>query len=204
MSELVKRVTRPFRWFHRCTCSPVHGCYPTRYRTSQRTVMPTAMVSTALCLHQATPPATSAAITLALPGSMRSIPGAMNTTAGTTIAVSIATGTCLSAWARSGGMSRFAKSAMNDSRAVYVIAPTAKISNQIVSSLSTLAHHLVTEHAGRNTQQPGADHRQSQRHRVERDDRDRRDRKDQNRNVIPKERHQHREKTQRHDELELP
>src|SRR2546430_15643295 len=137
--------------------------------------MPTAIVSTALCRHHAPAPATSAAMSLALPGSTRSTPGVMNTTAGTTIAVSIATGTCLSASASSGGMSRRANNAMKDSRAVYVIAPTAKISSQIVSSLLMRAYRLVGEHARGDAEQPAAEQRQSQRHRVESDDGDRRD-----------------------------
>ena len=44
------------------------------------------------------------------------MPGAENTTAGTTIAISIAAGTKRSARATSGGISTFANSAMNESR----------------------------------------------------------------------------------------
>ena len=58
------------------------------YRNDQSTAMPAAMVSIALRLHHATAPATSAAISLAFPGSMRSTPSGMKTTAGTTMAVS--------------------------------------------------------------------------------------------------------------------
>src|SRR2546428_6752576 len=162
------------------------------------------MVGTALWRHHATAPATSAAISFALAGSMRSSPGAMNTTAGTTIAVSIATGTCLSASASSGGISRRAKNAMNDRRAAYVIAPTAKISNQIVSCLLTRVQHLVADDSGHDPEQAAADHRQPQRHRVEDDDRDGRHREDEQRNTVAQQRRQHRQETKRHDEFELP
>src|SRR5881296_1212827 len=154
-----------------------------------------AMVSTALCRHHATAPATSAAISFALPGSRRSSPGVMKTTAGTTIAVTIATGTCLSARASSGGISRRANKAMNDSRAVYVSAPTAKIRSQMVSSLSTFACHFVAEDSGGDSQQATADHRQPQRHRVEGDDGDGGDREDENRDPVAKQRNQHRDET---------
>src|SRR5271170_7820970 len=119
--------------------------------------MPLAMVSKVLCRHHATPPATSAAISLALPGSMRRIPRGMKTTAGTTIAVNIATGTCLSPSARSGGMSRRANRAMKDNRAAYVIAPTAKVNNQIVSSLFMTGHNPVAEHTHGDREQAAAD-----------------------------------------------
>ncbi len=55
--------------------------------------MPIAMVSTVLRLHHATAAATSAAISRGLRQLSSSVPGATNTTAGTAIAVSIATGT---------------------------------------------------------------------------------------------------------------
>src|SRR5438445_10345540 len=162
------------------------------------------MVSTALCRHHATAPATRAAISFALPASRRSSPGIVKTTAGTTIAVTIATGTCLSACASRGGISRRANKAMNDSRAVYVTAPTAKIRSQIVSSLSTFGSHLVAEDSRGDSQQAAADHRQPQRHRIERDDGDGRNREDKNRDPVAQQRHQHRKEAQRHDEFKLP
>src|SRR5438034_4570099 len=119
----------------------------------------------------------------------------MKTTAGTTIAVTIATGTCLSACASSGGISRRANKAMNDSRATYVTAPTAKIRSQMVSSLSTLACPSVAEDAGSDPQQAAADHRQPQRHRVEGDDGDGGNREDENRDPVAKQRNQHGDET---------
>ena len=51
------------------------------------------------------------------PRSSLSTLAGMNTTAGTTIAVTIAVGTCFRASASNGGISRRAKSAMKDNRA---------------------------------------------------------------------------------------
>src|SRR5271156_7042165 len=154
------------------------------YLSDQSVAMPVAMVSTALCRHQATIAATSAAMSLALPGLSHRTPGGMNTTAGTTIAVSIATGTCLSPSARSGGISRRANKAMNDSRAEYVIAPTAKIKSQMVSSLVMPGHDLVAEHSRGDREQAAADQREPQRNRIERNYRNRRDHEHQHRDPI--------------------
>src|SRR5271165_1638998 len=174
------------------------------YRSDQSTAMPPAIVSTVFCRHQAMTPATSAATSLALLTSMRKSPGDVKTTAGTTITVSIATGTCLSASASSGGMSRRANKAMNDSLAEYVIAPTAKVSSQIVCSLFMCGHNLVTEHARTDRDQAAANQRQPQRNRIERNHRDRRDYKHQHGDTVAQQWHQHREEAQRHDKIELP
>ena len=71
--------------------------------------MPTAIVSTVFRCHHATAAAASPASSFRLPASIRATPGSTKISAGITIAVSIAAGTCLSARASSGGISRRAK-----------------------------------------------------------------------------------------------
>src|SRR5262249_46462443 len=149
------------------------------------------IVSTALWRHHATPPATSAATSFALPGSRASTPDEAKTIAGTTIAVTIATGTCLSARARSGGISRREKNAMNDRREAEVVAPNAKITSQIGRCLSMRALRFVADHPGKDAQQPCPADRKMQRHRVERYNGDRGYDENQKRNAIPQQWHQY-------------
>src|SRR5450631_2218560 len=138
---------------------------------SQSTVIPTTIVSTVFLRHHATRPATTAATSLALPALRSSVPGAMNTTAGTAIAVSIAAGTWRKARDNKGGMSLRANHAMNDTREAKLRTPTTSVTRQIVSVLSTARQPLVGNDAARDCNQPRTDQRQAHRQRVERDDR---------------------------------
>src|SRR6185503_8676189 len=174
--------------------------------------MPTAMVNSVLRQRQATTPATSAAISLTLPAPRASSPGAANTIAGTTIAVSIAAGTWRKARASSGGISRRANSAMNDRRVPKLIAPTTTINDQIrtwlVSRLDlrrrAAPENPVGDDPGHDAGQTGANHRQAHRHRVERDGRDGRDREHDQRRSVVKQRREQGKKTQGNDEFQLP
>ena len=78
--------------------------------------MPPAIVAVALLNRHAINAATSAATSFGFVYENTRVAGAVNTTAGMTIAVSIVEGTKRSARAANGGISMCAKSAMNESR----------------------------------------------------------------------------------------
>src|SRR5258706_899136 len=171
---------------------------------SQSTPMPTTIVSTVFLRPHATRPATTAATSLALPAVRSSAPGARNTTAGTAIAVIIATGTWRNARVSRGGMSLRANHAINDTRDTKLRMPTTSVTIQIVSVLSTARQPLVGNDATGDREQSGANQREAHRQCIERDHRDGRDNEHDDCDPIEQQRREYRDEAQRHDEFELP